>query len=339
MRIAIVNDMPMAMEGLRRVIQEDGRHEIAWLAWNGVEAVERCARDVPDLILMDLVMPEMNGIKATSLIMRATPCPILIVTASINQNCSMVFEAMGEGALDAVNTPLLGVSGTGGGRDALLRKIEHIGILTCSQNRKLSITGDTQVPVLSVRRGRSLVVIGSSSGGPQALATCIQALPEDFSSPIVVVQHVDAQFAPGMVAWLDEQTTLQVRLAQEGDRPEPGVILIAGTNNHLVLCDDGRLSYTESPRETPYRPSVDVFWRSVGQHWKESLIAVLLTGMGKDGAQAMLELRAKGAYTIAQDEETSAVYGMPKAARELGAAMDIAAIDEITPTIISRIRD
>jgi two-component system response regulator WspF len=339
MRIAIVNDMPMAMEGLRRVIQESDRHEIAWLAWNGVEAVERCARDVPDLILMDLIMPEMNGIKATSLIMRSTPCPILIVTASINQNCSMVFEAMGEGALDAVNTPMLGVSGTGEGRDALLRKIEQIGILTCSQNRNLSIPGDAQVPFLNVRRGKSLVVIGSSSGGPQALATCIQALPDDFASPIVVVQHVDEQFAPGMAAWLDEQTTLQVRLVQEGDRPEPGVILIAGTNNHLVLCDDGRLSYSESPRETPYRPSVDVFWYSVGQHWQESLIAVLLTGMGKDGAQAMLELRSKGAYTIAQDEETSAVYGMPKAARELGAAMDILSIDEITPAIISRIRD
>ena len=338
MRIAIVNDMPMAMEGLRRAVQDEGRHEIAWTAWNGREAVERCGRDIPDIILMDLIMPELDGINATREIMRASPCPILIVTASVDQNCSMVFEAMGEGALDAVNTPMLGISGSGEGKDALLKKIEQIGILKCSHGGKAYQPHPIAPPRKEFAGSREcLVVIGSSSGGPQALATCIQNLPADFSSPMVIVQHVDAHFANGLAQWLDSQTPLTVRLAQAGDRPRPGTILIAGTNDHLILKDDGSFTYTQTPEDTPYRPSVDVFWNSVSRHWHGSVVAILLTGMGKDGAKGMLELRRNGAYTIAQDELTSAVYGMPKAAKDLGAAIDILSINEIAPALCRKL--
>lgn len=334
MRIAIVNDMPMAMEGLRRVVQDFGGHEIAWIAWDGQEAVERCARDVPDMILMDLVMPVANGISATSQIMRASPCPILIVTASINQNCSMVFEAMGEGALDAVNTPMLGMDGAGEGRDALLKKIEQIAILKCSHAAKSHQPHSTPSPREQFSGSEQcLVVIGSSSGGPQALATCIKNLPADFPSPIIIVQHVDAHFATGLASWLNDQTALTVRLAQEGDRPTPGTVLIAGTNDHLILKGDGSLTYSAFPQETPYRPSVDVFWNSIAKNRRGPVIAILLTGMGRDGAKGMLELRHNGAYTIAQDEQTSAVYGMPKAAKDLGAAIDILPIDRIAPVL------
>lgn len=338
MRIAIVNDMPMAMEGLRRAVQDGGRHEIAWMAWNGKEAVERCAQDVPDIILMDLIMPEFDGIMATRQIMQSNPCPILIVTASVNQNCSMVFEAMGEGALDAVNTPMLGMSGNGEGKEALLRKIEQICILKCSNGVKANTPATSPVMrATHVSSGDCLVVIGSSSGGPQALAACIKSLPTDFPAPIVVVQHVDAHFAPGLAQWLNDQASLTVRLAKEGDRPTPGTVLIAGSNDHLIIKGDGALIYAESPKETPYRPSVDVFWNSVSQHWRGSVIAVLLTGMGKDGAKGMLELRNQGAYTIAQDEITSAVYGMPKAAKDLGAAIDILPIDEIASALCRKL--
>lgn len=338
MRIAIVNDMPMAMEGLRRAVQDGGRHEIAWTAWNGKEAVELCARDVPDIILMDLIMPELGGIEATRQIMRTSPCPILIVTASINQNCSMVFEAMGEGALDAVNTPMLGMSGEGEGKESLLKKIDLIGILKCTNGGKThpSYTVSSSRVELG-RTGECLVVIGSSSGGPQALATCIKNLPGDFPFPIVIVQHVDAHFATGLASWLNDQTAMTVRLAKEGDRPTAGTILIAGTNDHLILKPDGRLAYADTPKETPYRPSVDVFWNSVSQHWHGPVTAILLTGMGKDGAKGMLELRRNGAYTIAQDERTSAVYGMPKAAKDLGAAIDILSINEIVPALCRKL--
>lgn len=337
MRIGIVNDMSMAIEGMRRVVLSSGEHEVAWIARDGREAVAQCADDCPDLILMDLIMPVMDGVEATRQIMQATPCPILVVTASVNHNSAMVFEAMGAGALDAVNTPLLGMGGQSEGRDLLLRKIRMIGVLnrTSSQTaaaprvRRPSETADPSTQ-------GCLLTIGSSSGGPQALAEILSRLPADFPAPVVLVQHVDEQFVAGLANWLDRQSALKVRLAREGDRPEAGTVLLAGSNNHLILKNDGRLAYTPEPRQTPYRPSVDVFWHSLVTDWQGDIVAILLTGMGRDGAQGMLELRHKGACTIAQDEASSAVYGMPKAAKELNAALEILPLETIPVSVMSK---
>lgn len=336
MRIAIVNDMPMAIEAMRRVVLSSKQHDVVWTAHNGIEAVERCARNRPDLILMDLIMPEMDGVEATRRIMRDTPCPILIVTASVNQNSAIVFEAMGAGALDAVNTPMLGMGGESEGREILLRKIRMIGVLKRSATRVvLSPAGPETGNADPSTRG-SLLTIGSSSGGPQALAEVLQRLPADFPAPVVLVQHVDEQFVAGLADWLDRQTALKVRLAEEGDRPEAGTVLLAGSNNHLVMKKSGRLAYTPEPLAMPYRPSVDVFWHSLATCWQGDIVAVLLTGMGRDGAQGMLELRKRGACTIAQDEASSAVYGMPKAAKELHAALEILSLETIPILVQSK---
>ena len=327
MRVAIVNDMPMAIEGLRRAVLADNKHQIAWTAWDGEEAVERCAKDVPDLILMDLIMPKMNGIEATEKIMQSTPCPILIVTASVDQNSSMVFEAMGKGALDAVNTPLFVETDKADDKETLLQKIAMIGILTQPARKSCHVVGSIH-PNL-VLSNEHLVAIGSSSGGPKALAQLLGGLPVDFPAAVVIVQHVDEQFSQALAEWLDNQSPLPVRIAKHGDKPSKGEILLAGTNNHLVLSENGELHYQEEPRESHYRPSVDVFWNSLHKNWPGNLTAILLTGMGKDGARAMLELRKKGAYTIAQDEKSSTVFGMPKAAIELGAAINVYPIEDI----------
>lgn len=263
MKVAIVNDMPLAVEGLKRVIQQDGRHNVAWIARDGEDAVDQCARLIPDLILMDLVMPGMNGVEATSQIMKATPCPILIVTASVDQHSSMVFEAMGNGALDAVNTPLLAGERAQNGRKALLHKISMIGVLTGVSRRIESRTPSPVAKVSLSTQKKALLTIGASSGGPQALAVLLRNLPETFSMPIIVVQHVDAQFVHGLADWLDQQTGLPVRIALDGDRPKPGEILVAGSNDHLVLNDKGVLRYQAEPKDMPYRPSVDVFWRTL----------------------------------------------------------------------------
>jgi two-component system response regulator WspF len=334
MKVAIVNDMPLAVEGLKRAIQKNGRHKIAWIARNGKEAVDQCTRLIPDLILMDLVMPGMNGVEATSQIMKATPCPILIVTASVNQHSAMVFEAMGNGALDAVNTPLLAGKQAQDGREALLHKISTIGVLTGVSRRIVPGTPLPMAKAFWFSKKKTLLAIGASSGGPQALAVLLRNLPETFSMSVIVVQHVDMQFAQGLADWLDQQTALPVRIALDGDCPKPGEILVAGSNDHLVMDDKGLLRYQTEPEDMPYRPSVDVFWKSLLKHWNGPLTAVLLTGMGKDGAQGMLELRKNGAHTIAQDEASCAVYGMPKAAASLGAAAEVCSIDDMTSAII-----
>jgi chemotaxis response regulator CheB len=150
---------------------------------------------------------------------------------------------------------------------------------------------------------------------------------------VVIVQHVDAQFALGMAGWLGEQTTLPVRTAASGDRLTAGTVLLAGRNDHLVLTSPGRLGYTREPTQSVYRPSIDVFFDSVIKHWRGDAVGVLLTGMGRDGAAGLKAMRMRGLYTIAQDEASSAVYGMPKAAAAMDAAVDILPVDAIGPRL------
>ena len=335
MRIAIVNDVKMAVESMRRIIVSMPEHEVAWVSLNGMEAVRRCAQDVPDLILMDLIMPEMNGVEATREIMARTPCPILVVTSSVTDNVSLVFEAMGAGALDAVSTPMIGPSGDGRGRDDLLKKIHTIDRLNAATRQRPGHKFHE-----SARLGatdRWLLALGASTGGPGALAAILSRLPRDLPASVVIVQHVDEHFIPGLAQWLNTQSNMPVRLAREGDRLVPGTALVAATNDHLYINEAGRLGYKSEPVKTPYRPSVDVFFDSVLGHWSGEVCAALLTGMGRDGADGLLRLRRHGAYTVAQNAETCKVYGMPKAAVELNAASDVLPVDDIADALTGRI--
>lgn len=278
MRIGIVNDLQMAVETLRRVIALEPGLEVAWVASNGQEAVEQCALDRPDVVLMDLIMPVMDGVEATRRIMAESPCAIVVVTVDVARHTARVFDAMGYGALDAADTPVV--------------------------------------------------------GGPSTLAQLLRDIPVGFPAGIVLVQHVDASFAAGMADWLNDQIALPVRLVREGERPAPGQVLLAGTDDHLHLLADGTLRYTENPKESLYRPSIDVFFHSVAQHWRGLAVGVLLTGLGQDGARGLKALRERGCLTIAQDQATSAVYGMPKAAAAMQAAVEIRPLDTIAPRLI-----
>ena len=180
----------------------------------------------------------------------------------------------------------------------------------------------------------SLVVIGSSTGGPKALATILSQLQTDFGAAIAIVQHVDSNFSHGFAEWLNQQTPLKVRLAMTGDRLQKGTVLIAGTNDHLYLKPDLTLGYTKNPVEYPYRPSVDVFFKSLAKHWKSKGIAVILTGMGKDGADGLSVLKQQGWHTIAQNKESCIVYGMPRAAVELNAAVQVLSPDAIASKLV-----
>ena len=167
------------------------------------------------------------------------------------------------------------------------------------------------------------MAIGASAGGPAALAAILANLPPSFPAAIVIVQHVDARFAPGLVSWLAQHSTIPVKLAGEGDRPVPGTVLVAGKDDHLVFKSQAQLGYISTPIDQIYRPSIDVFFDSAGRVCSSPLIGVLLTGMGSDGAKGLKALRGLGHHTIAQDQTTSAVYGMPKAAATMAAATDV----------------
>ncbi|MEB0039570.1 MULTISPECIES: chemotaxis response regulator protein-glutamate methylesterase [unclassified Pseudomonas] len=331
MKIAIVNDMPMAVEALRRAIALEPQHQLVWIATNGAEAVERCAQLTPDLILMDLIMPVMDGVEATRQIMAATPCAIVIVTVDREQNVHRVFEAMGYGALDVVDTPALGAGDPKDAAAPLLRKILNIGWLIGQRDSRVRTV---LTPLRQSVQRRGLVAIGSSAGGPAALETLLKGLPKKFPAAIVLVQHVDQVFAAGMAEWLSSASGLTVRLACNGEPPQSGTVLLAGTNHHIRLLKNGNLAYTAEPVNEIYRPSIDVFFDSVARFWSGDAVGVLLTGMGRDGAEGLKSMRQQGFLTIAQDQQSSAVYGMPKAAAAIDAAVEIRPLEKIASRLV-----
>jgi two-component system response regulator WspF len=336
MRIAIVNDVKLTVEVLKRIISMIPEHEIAWIAYNGAEAVSLCERDLPDLILMDLIMPIMGGVEAIRRIMQTTPCPILVVTSTVAGHASKVYEAMGEGALDAVKTPVVGLQGDRMAAEDLLRKIDTIGTLTGKQTRKVKKAHNPPAQGSDqTAKYPTLLVIGASTGGPLALAQILSNIPPDSKLAIVIVQHVDEEFSGGLARWLGEKSTLPVQIAFQGAVPTAGLVLIAGKSDHLYMSSSLELRYTPDPIDMPYRPSVDVFFKSIAKAWPEPAIAVLLTGMGYDGGQGMKVLRDAGWFTIAQDQETSVVFGMPKAAIDAGGASIVLPLKSIVPNILS----
>ncbi|MBS1213802.1 MAG: cheB methylesterase family protein [Proteobacteria bacterium] len=338
MRIAIVNDLFMAVEALRRAVTGGTEHTIAWIARDGEEAVRMCAKDRPDLVLMDLIMPVMNGVEASRRIMQSSPCAILVVTATVEGNVSLVFEAMGHGALDAVNTPVLGTDGSLHGARELLAKIDNIGRLIGRKPGPRAAETGAPAARKAAEQRMQLVLIGASTGGPTALAEILSQIPEDLSAAFVLIQHVDVQFASDFAKWLDGRTHLHVRPAVPGCRPETGTAWLAATNDHLIMTPDLSLDYSRDPVECFYRPSVDVFFKHAAVCWPVTGVAALLTGMGRDGAEGMLLLKKLGWFTIAQDEGTSVVYGMPKAAKELRAANEVLPLPKIASAIVDRVR-
>jgi two-component system response regulator WspF len=343
MRIAIVNDLALAREVLRRLVQSVPGHTIAWMAENGEEAVRKAGQDCPDIILMDLVMPVMDGVEATRRIMAQSPCPILLVTSSVTGNFNMVYRAMGNGGLDAVNTPVMGSDGTIRDGEGILARIAKLARAQQSPGwtalvpRSAPARGPDSPAVLAPRLP-PILALGASTGGPEALTHILNALPAGFPAAVVVVQHIAVEFAPSLANWLQSQSVLPVRLAREGDELRPGEVVLAGTNDHLIMRPDRCLAYTANPLDYPYRPSVDVFFHSLAAARPRPGVAVLLTGMGSDGARGLLELRRLGWHTITQDRASSVVYGMPKAAAELRAACQVLPLAQIPEAVLDQIR-
>jgi len=341
MRVAIVNDSPMAVEALRRVVAGVPYLDLVWTAVDGAEAVAKCSENAPDLILMDLIMPVMDGVEATKKIMESSPCAILVVTASVGRNSARVYEAMGFGALDATKTPALQPDGVSEAHRALVEKIESIGqLLRIGPTKPRFTTGDQKLPPIAEDSFPQLLAIGASTGGTRAIEQVLLNLPADVPGT-VIVQHMPEGFTATYAERLNRLCAMEVREARDGDIVAPGVALIAPGGEHMMLRRSGSrysVQVKAGPPVSRHRPSVNVLFRSVAKHAARNAVGVILTGMGDDGAKGLLDMREAGAYTIAQDEESSVVWGMPRVAAELGAISDVRSLNEIPKAILGHLR-
>ena len=335
MKIAIVNDQKKLVEGLAEILTSIPYFHIIWIAQNGKDAIEKCTQKVPDLILMDIDMPVLDGVEATKEIMKENPCAILIVTSLQESHPSKVFQAMGYGALDIISLNSERLSNDPKGKEEFLKKIEMIGRLIGKNEKKGFRSSETpllkKIPMQFEKP--PLLIIGASTGGPAALIKILNAFPKKLNFTTIIIQHVDAKFAPGFVQWLAKETDLPVQIAKSGPVPQHG-IFVAGQKSHLVMTENCELKYSEKPENTPFKPSVDVFFHSVAQHWPLKSVAMLLTGMGSDGALGLKALKETGWYTIAEHKKSCVVYGMPKAAVEIDAAVAILEVSDIVKSII-----
>ena len=340
-RVLVAEDSPVTREYLVYLLDQDPALQVAGTARDGMEAVEQAEVLRPDVILMDVHMPRLNGFEATRLIMERVPTPIVIVSASYSRDEeALTFEALRAGALSVVEKP---VGPDRPGQEESARKLVETLRLMAEVKvvRRWSRRPRPPQPAVSPaptgRRVR-IVAIGASTGGPAALSEILEQLPGDLAAPILVVQHIATGFTPGLVEWLAQGTRLAVKLAEDQVMVHPGTVYVAPEGKQMGITSAGRIHLETESGGNGFRPSASHLLEAVTEAYGRHALGVLLTGMGRDGAKALLQLREAGGITIAQDEATSVVFGMPGEAIRLGAAQYILSPERIAETIRSLVR-
>lgn len=308
-RVVLVDDSPVAIALLRGILEASGTIEVVGAGSNGVEGLALVRSLSPDVVLTDLNMPIMDGNELIEALMEEHPLPILVVSSWLDGG-RVNLRALELGALDVMAKP------THAEAVELVRKVRQLaGVKVFRRPAR-----HEEIPVVA-RAEHQVVVLGASTGGPPVLLEVLRRLPADFPTPILAVQHIAANFLTDMVSWLDQSCPLSIRVA--GDRLEVGTVQFAPGHHQLHVEPGGRLRLTAGPPEEGHNPSVNVTMRSAAAVFGAGSVGVLMTGMGADGADGLLAIRRAGGVTIAQNEETCAVWGMPAKAVEIGAAQHL----------------
>jgi two-component system chemotaxis response regulator CheB len=334
-RVLVVDDSTTVRRRIAAALAADPAFEVVGEAADGREGIELCQKLRPDVVTLDVVMPVMSGLAATEYIMAYCPTPILVVSSAENRGERFrTLDALAAGAVDALDKP-------DGAEDDVawdrrLRRavstVSRVKVITHPRAR----LGEPR-PAAPRERGHRLVAIGASTGGPGALTRILSKLPRQFPLPILVAVHIDRQFDATFAEWLDGVSSVRVRHATDGaPLPRPGTpqVLLAPAGRHLVV-EGGRLCLRDDPERHSCRPSIDTLFESIAREVGDAAIGCLLTGMGIDGAAGLLAIRQAGGHTIAQDEATSVVFGMPREAIARGAAARVAPIDAIGPALVA----
>lgn len=339
-RILIADDSLLTRTVLRDLLSRDPEIRIVAEVDNGLAAVQQTALLRPDLIIMDVVMPVMDGLTAIAEIMAATPTPILVLSANIDPKDSLsAFNAIRLGALDVMAKPE-GIVTEAFAEVAvqLIARLKELARVRVIHHFRRQRENALPIPIPGPSGQHRILAIGASTGGPKAVQRLLKELPVDIGAAILIVQHIASGFAPGFATWLNQESSISVRLAEEGAALTPGVALVAPNHQHMVV-KQGRIALTEEAPRNCCRPSIDFLFESLAtREIAPSVVAVLLTGMGRDGADGMAALHRLGAHTIAQDEASSAVFGMPKAAISLQAVRQTLPLGEIAGAVTRLLR-
>lgn len=347
-RVVIVDDSSLVRDLLRAILEDEGGIEVVGEATNGRQAVDLVRELRPSLVTMDLEMPVMDGLEAIEAIMCTRAVPILVVSSVADAHRAL--DAVGRGALEVVAKPdtspeaaahlvsrvrlLAGVS-------VITRLRLRSAPLAQPQPRPAAPPPMQPVPLVPVE-GKvefpHLFAMASSTGGPQALAEILPALPPDFPCPILVAQHISDGFAQGMADWLGSLCKLPVRLAQDGDALVGGVIYLSPSEQHLAVASPQRLALRERAAGDLYRPSCDVLLASVAGIFGSRATGMILTGMGHDGAAGLAAIRAAGGSTLAQDEASSVIFGMNRVAIERGAVQRVLPLSGMAAAMLDKVR-
>ena len=341
-KVLIVDDSPTVLECLTHIFDSTGTLQVIGAARNGKEAVDFVRHTRPDIITMDVQMPVMNGLEATREIMSTDPIPIVILSASWDPGeVEQSFKAVEAGALASFAKPS-GMASTDSAESIreLVANIEALArvklVRRCALSRPRAKNGtgaDHVVNNTRQLRNTGIVVIGVSTGGPPVLQCILAGLVKDFKFPVLIVQHISKGFTQGLVDWLGGTSVLPVTLGRHGDLLSPGQVMIAPDDHHMEVGANEQVVLTVDEPEQGLRPAVSSLFRSASAVYGQRTIAVLLTGMGTDGAREMLDIKDRGGMTIVQDEKSCVVHGMPKAAVQLNAVRHVLSPAEIANTL------
>ena len=336
-KLLIVEDSKVVSEYLQYIFSQDKQIEVIGTVTTGKQAIDFVKANKPDVITMDVDMPEMDGLEATRQIMSTTPVPILVVTASRNaREVNTSIEALAAGALAVVEKPV-GINHPKA--EELSRKLVNLvkimsEVSVVTRKRRVSVVSQPTVkaktPPDQINIGKpSIVAIGVSSGGPQTLQVVLSKISHNFPAPILVVQHIAPGFISGLVSWLQKIVNIPVSVAQPDETIVPGHIYFAPDNLQMGVTPSGKILLEKPDKEGGFCPSIAHLYKRVTDSFGSKALGIILTGMGSDGAEELKQMHDKGAITIAQSKESSLIFGIPGVAIQIGAATHVLSDEEI----------